>query len=312
MSFHSGYVSVIGRPNVGKSTLLNGLIGEKISIISNKAQTTRNTISLIYTDDRMQIVFLDTPGVQIPRNELGQAMLKISRDALEGIDLCLFVTDTSEKVGKLDQKILDELEKFKDTPIFLMLNKIDLLENQFESKEEAQSYLDGLIQKYEAMDLFEKILPISAKDPESIDRVLEEIYHSLPEGPLYYPEEMITDRSERFIITEIIREKCLIYLQEEIPHGIYVGMDKMKLREDGSMYDIYATIYVEKESHKGMVIGKGGQMIEKIGRQARLDIQKFVNKKVNLKLWVKVEKNWRKNKKKVQNFGYEQGHGKKR
>lgn len=305
MSFHSGYVSVIGRPNVGKSTLLNGLIGEKISIISNKAQTTRNTISLIYTDDRMQIVFLDTPGVQIPRNELGQAMLKISRDALEGIDLCLFVTDTSEKVGKLDQKILDELEKFKDTPIFLMLNKIDLLENQFESKEEAQSYLDGLIQKYEAMDLFEKILPISAKDPESIDRVLEEIYHSLPEGPLYYPEEMITDRSERFIITEIIREKCLIYLQEEIPHGIYVGMDKMKLREDGSMYDIYATIYVEKESHKGMVIGKGGQMIEKIGRQARLDIQKFLNKKVNLKLWVKVEKNWRKNKKKVQNFGYE-------
>ncbi len=320
MTFHSGYCSVIGRPNVGKSTLLNELIGEKISIISNKPQTTRNTIQLIYTDDRMQVVFLDTPGVQIPKNELGEAMLKVSKDALDGVDICLFVTDTSKSMGPLDHKILEELQKLKDTPIILILNKIDsLLEADpdeeagpsesyrphLEQGQTAEEYLDKLVATYKDMGLFHSIIALSAKKGDNIDQLKDAIYELLPEGPMYFPEEMITDRSERFVVSEIIREKCLNNMSDEIPHGIYVAVDSMKMRENGKMMDIQATIFVEKDSHKGMVIGKGGKMLGLIGKQARLELERFLDTRINLKLWVKVEKNWRKQKKKVKKFGYE-------
>ncbi len=321
MTFHSGYCSVIGRPNVGKSTLLNELIGEKISIISNKPQTTRNTIQLIYTDDRMQVVFLDTPGVQIPKNELGEAMLKVSKDALDGVDICLFVTDTSKTMGPLDHKILDELKKLKETPIILILNKVDSLYDALPEDEEAgpsesyrpklregqtaEDYLNKLIEAYEGLGIFHSIIPLSAKKGQNIDQLKEAIYNLLPEGPMYFPDDMITDRSERFVVSEIIREKCLNNMSDEIPHGIYVAVDAMKMRENGKMMDVQATIFVEKESHKGMVIGKGGKMLGLIGKQARLEIERFMDTRINLKLWVKVEKNWRKQKKKVKRFGYE-------
>lgn len=297
MNFHSGYCSVIGRPNVGKSTLLNALIGEKISIISDKAQTTRNSIQLIYTDERMQIIFLDTPGVQIPKNELGEAMLRVSRDALDGVDVCLFVTDPGDRIGPLDRKILEELHKLKGTPIILVLNKLDLLEGP--------EALDRLIGLYEEMELFEMIIPLSAKERQGTDRLLEAVYDLLPEGPQYFDEDAITDRPERFVVSELIREKCLRNLDDEIPHGIYVAVESMKQRPDTGLYDIHATIFVEKESHKGMVIGKGGQMLGRIGKQARLEVEKLLGSRVNLKLWVKVEKNWRKDKKKVKDLGYE-------
>jgi len=296
MAFHSGFCSVIGRPNVGKSTLLNRLIGEKISIISDKPQTTRNQIHMIYTDERMQVVFKDTPGVQIPKNELGEAMLKISMDALEGIDVAIFVTDMSETVGKLDSRILEALRQIRNTPILMVLNKLDQVDEETG---------EALVEKFRAMGIFTEVIALSAKADQHIDALLEALYRHLPEGPMYYPEDMITDRTERFVVSEIIREKCLNLMQDEIPHGIFVGIDEMHEREDKPITDIFATIFVEKDSHKGMVIGKGGKMLGRIGHDARLEIQTLLAMKVNLKLWVKVEKNWRKRKNKLKEFGYE-------
>lgn len=294
--FHSGFCSVIGRPNVGKSTLLNRLIGEKLSIISDKPQTTRNQIHMIYTDDRMQVVFKDTPGVQMPKNELGEAMLKLSMDALDGIDVAIFVTDMSETVGKLDSRIIEALRRIAHTPIIMVLNKLD---------EADETAARALVEKFEAMGIFSQVLALSAKTNQHVDALVEALYRHLPEGPMYYPEDMITDRTERFVVSEIIREKCLNLMQDEIPHGIFVGIDGMHEREDKLITDIFATIFVEKESHKGMVIGKGGRMLGRIGHDARLEIQTLLDAKVNLKLWVKVEKNWRKRKNKLKEFGYE-------
>lgn len=293
-NFHSGFVTVIGRSNVGKSTLLNALIGEKISIISNKPQTTRNQIQIIYSDDRMQVVFLDTPGVQMPKNELGEQMLRMSGNALDGVDLCLFLMEPSDYIGKLDSKIIEKLKGMK-TPIIQVINKMDSID---ESEAEA-------LKQNENIKLFDEIVFISAKEEDNLQELLDLIYKYLPEGPMYYPTDMITDRSERFVVSEIIREKCLNNMHDEIPHGIFVDIDKMHEREDRPIYDIIATIYVEKESHKGMVIGKGGSMLKKIGHDSRKEIEILLDSKVNLQLWVKVEKNWRRRKNKVRQFGYE-------
>lgn len=292
--FKSGFITVIGRPNVGKSTLLNLLIGEKISIISDKPQTTRNKIQLVLTTDKMQCVFIDTPGIQMPKNKLGDYMLTASKSTLEEVDLILFMVDTSEEIGRLDSYILESLKTI-DTPIFLLINKIDLLED---------SEVGGLVDKYEKMDRFAKIIPISAKDDVNTELLTDSIYDVLEEGPLYYPDDMITDQPERNIIAEIIREKALNNLFEEIPHGIAVEVMKISKREGKDLVDIEITLYVEQNSHKGMVIGKGGRMLKTIGSQARIDIERLLDTKVNLKIWVKVAKDWRKKDSRLKDFGY--------
>lgn len=292
--YKSGFVTVIGRPNVGKSTLLNQVIGEKISIISDKPQTTRNKILLVYTEDEMQVVFLDTPGIQMPKNSLGEYMLKISKSTLEEVDAIAFMVDESMDIGKMDSYILEELKGIK-TPIILLINKIDKL-----SEEEILS----LIKKYDDMKLFKEIIPISAMNNNNIDKFISVLREMLPEGPQYFPEDMITDQPEKFIIGEIIREKALLNLDEEVPHGIAVGIEGVKQREGKDILDVFATIYCEKESHKGIVIGKNGSKLREIGQRAREDIEKLMGSKVNLQIWVKVEKNWREKDNKVKYFGY--------
>ena len=291
--YKSGFVAVIGRPNVGKSSILNDLIGEKISIISNRPQTTRNKIQMVYTDEKMQAIFLDTPGIQMPKNELGEYMLKVSRSAFEEVDLILFVVDTSLETGRLDSYIIEELKKVS-LPIVCVINKTDLV-NEEEKAE--------LIDKYKKMNMFDRIVTSSALEGD-VGGILEGIYDLLEEGPMYYPDDMITDQPIRNIVAEIVREKSLINLREEIPHGIFVGVDKISTRNE-KLTDIIATIFVEQKSHKGMVIGKNGQMLKRIGSEARKDIERLLEKKVNLQLWVKVEKDWRKKKNKVKEFGYE-------
>lgn len=292
--YKSGFVTVIGRPNMGKSTLLNRIIGEKISIISDKAQTTRNRIQMIYTDENMQIVFLDTPGIQMPKNNLGEVMLKISESALKDVDVILFMVDQSEETGKLDTYIMESLEKV-DTPVILVINKIDTQE---------ESHVQRLVEKYRRMKRFKEIIPLSALEGQNIDRLLQAVEKLLPEGPQYYPEDMITDQPERFIISEIIREKALINLSEEIPHGIMVEMERIEKREGKNLVDVEAVLYVEKKSHKGIVIGKEGAMLKLISAQAREDIQRLLGNKVFLRIWVKVAQNWRKKERQVKSFGY--------
>lgn len=292
--YRSGFVTVIGRPNVGKSTLLNKVIGEKISIISDKPQTTRNKIQLVYTEEDCQIVFLDTPGIQMPKNKLGEYMLKVSKETLEEVDIITFMVDSSFETGKLDSYIIEELKTVK-TPIILLINKIDTM-----NKED----VDKLILKYQEMDIFHTIIPICAINGTNIDLYLEAIKELLPEGPQYFPEDMITDQPERFIIAELIREKALENLQEEVPHGIFVEVEEVRTREDKDLIDVFATIYCEKESHKGIVIGKAGRMLKAIGQSSRLDIERLLGSRVNLQLWVKVEKNWRERESKVKHFGY--------
>lgn len=292
--YKSGFVTVIGRPNVGKSTLLNQVIGEKISIISDKPQTTRNKIQLVYTEENSQIVFLDTPGIQMPKNKLGEYMLKISRSTLEEVDIVTFMVDDSLEIGAMDSMIIEDIRKIS-TPIVLLINKTDRLNEDEVLK---------LIDKYSKMDLFKEIIPISAMNNDNIDRYIEVLRNMVPEGPQYFPEDMITDQPERFIIAEIIREKALLNLDEEVPHGIYVEIDGVKERGNKNIIDVFANIYCEKESHKGIVIGKNGAKLKEIGQTARIDIESLMDTKVNLQLWVKVEKNWRERDNKVKYFGY--------
>lgn len=292
--YKSGFVTVIGRPNVGKSTLLNQVIGEKISIISDKPQTTRNKIQLVYTEDNFQVVFLDTPGIQMPKNVLGEYMLKVSKSTLEEVDVVTFMVDESMETGALDKYIIEELRTIS-TPIILIINKIDKLNDE---------ELVKLIEKYDNMSLFKEIIPISALNNSNIDRYIKVLKDMLPEGPQYFPDDMITDQPEKFIIAEIIREKALLNLEEEVPHGIFVGIDSIKDRDNKELIDVHATIYCEKETHKGIVIGKQGKMLKEIGRSARIDIEKLLGSKVNLQIWVKVEKNWREKGNKVKYFGY--------
>ena len=293
--FKSGFITVVGRPNVGKSTLLNGVIGEKISIISDKPQTTRNKIQMIYTDDRMQAIFLDTPGIQMPKNKLGDYMLTASKSTLNEVDLITFMVDLSEDIGKLDQYILDELAGISTKKI-LLINKIDLAEDE--------KQINDLIQKYEKMNAFERIIPISALEEKNFDQYFDAVYDLLSEGPMYYPSDYITDQPERNIIAEIVREKVLRNMRQEIPHGIAVEVLQIRQREDRDLLDIDVNLFVEQNSHKGMVIGKGGSMLKKIGSEARQDIQNLMDSKVNLNIWVKVAKDWRKKDLRLKDFGY--------
>ncbi|WP_347714412.1 GTPase Era [uncultured Parvimonas sp.] len=290
----SGFVSIVGRSNVGKSTLLNRIIGEKISIISNKPQTTRFNLKLIYNSLDSQIIFVDTPGVQNPKNKLGEFMLKESKNSLKDVDLILYMVDSNLEIGELDNKIIDILEKI-NLPKICVINKIDTLNSEDLSK---------IILKYEDINLFDKIIPISASEGTNVYNLIDSIKSFLPFGPRYYSDDMITDLIERDIVAEIIREKTLNLLRDEIPHGINILIEKFSLRKYKPIIDIDAVICVEKKSHKGMVIGKNGSMILKIGKFARLDIEKFLDSKVNLKLFVKIDDDWRSKSFKVKEFGY--------
>ena len=292
----SGFVSVVGRPNVGKSTLLNRILKEKLSITSNKAQTTRNKITMIHTDDRGQIVFLDTPGIQSPKNKLGDYMLKTSVSSMEGVDVILMVVDMSDYLGPKDKMSLEAMDKEgKDIPAILVINKVDMA---------PRDEVLPIIAKFAAMERFDDIVPVSALKDENVDHLLDVIFDHLPEGPQYFPEDMITDQPEKFIVAELIREKGLFYLRDEVPHGLAVSIDSMKEPEGKDIMEIQATIYVERDSHKGIIIGKDGQMLKRIGTEARKEIEAFLSERVNLRLWVKVSKNWREKDEKVKAFGY--------
>lgn len=296
-NFKSGYVSVVGRPNVGKSTLLNAIIGEKISAISSKPQTTRQNITFIHTDDDSQIIFLDTPGIQRPKNKLGEFMLTESKESINEADVITYIVDTSKKIGKAERSIIDILKEYEGKlPIILLINKVDTIK-----KDE----LLEIISMYAEEEIFNEIIPISAMKNDGVDIYIETLKKYLKPGPMYYPEDMITDKNERFIVAEIIREKGLRYLNEEVPHGLAISIEKFKKREDKNIYDIEANIYVERDSHKGILIGKGGSMLKRIGTEAREDAERLLDAKVNLQIWVKVEKNWRERDNLVKRFGYD-------
>lgn len=292
--FKSGFVSIVGRPNVGKSTLMNNVVGEKIAIMSDKPQTTRNTIQAVYTDEEAQVVFLDTPGIHKPKNKLGEFMVKSATDAFKNVDLVLFVVDESKKIGPGDRKIIDDLKNIK-TPVVLVLNKIDQL-----NEEE----LFDLMKMYNAEGVFEQIVPISALKGRNINELLKVIKSHLEEGPQYFPDYMITDQPERVLVSELIREKVLHYIHDEVPHGVAVEIERMKSRKDKEIVDISAVIYCERDSHKGIIIGKNGRKLKGIGKSARADIELLLGSQANLQLWVKVKENWRNSQNYISNFGY--------
>ena len=292
--FKSGFVSIVGRPNVGKSNLMNNVVGEKIAIMSDKPQTTRNTIQAVYTDEEAQVVFLDTPGIHKPKNKLGEFMVKSATDAFKNVDLVLFVVDESKKIGPGDRKIIDDLKNIK-TPVVLVLNKIDQL-----NEEE----LFDLMKMYNAEGVFEQIVPISALKGRNINELLKVIKSHLEEGPQYFPDYMITDQPERVLVSELIREKVLHYIHDEVPHGVAVEIERMKSRKDKEIVDISAVIYCERDSHKGIIIGKNGRKLKGIGKSARADIELLLGSQANLQLWVKVKENWRNLQNYVSNFGY--------
>ncbi|MSB17131.1 GTPase Era [Finegoldia magna] len=292
--FKSGFVSVIGRSNVGKSTLLNRVLGEKLTIISDKPQTTRNKIQLIYTDENMQAIFLDTPGIQTPKNKLGDYMLKVSMSTLNEVDVITYIVDTTEEIGKLDSEIIEKL-RLVNTKIILLINKIDKI---------ASDKVNELVEMYTKVGIFEQIIPISALNGDNVEGYLTSLSNTLPEGPMYYDKDSVTDQPIRQIVQELIREKALINLSDELPHGIAITIEKFKERQDKNLIDIDATIIVEKKSHKGMVIGKKGSMIKKIGTDARIDIEQLLDTKVNLKLWVKIDEEWRNKDSRLRYLGY--------
>ena len=292
--FKSGFVSIVGRPNVGKSTLMNNVVGEKIAIMSDKPQTTRNTIQAVYTDEECQIVFLDTPGIHKPKNKLGEFMVKSTTDAFKNVDLVLFVVKKKKKIGPGDRKIIEDLRGIK-TPVILVLNKIDKLE---------ESELFELMQLYSNEDLFKAIVPISALKGRNVNELLKVIGNYLQEGPKYFPDYMITDQPERVLVSELIREKVLHYLNDEVPHGVAVEVERMKSRQDKDIVDISAVIYCERDSHKGIIIGKNGRKLKGIGKSAREDMELLLGSKINLQLWVKVKENWRNLQNYITDFGY--------
>ena len=292
--FKSGFVSVIGRSNVGKSTLLNRILGEKLTIISDKPQTTRNKIQLIYTDENMQAIFLDTPGIQTPKNKLGDYMLKVSMSTLNEVDVITYIVDTTEEIGKLDSEIIKKL-KLVNTKIILLINKTDKI---------SSDNVNEIVEMYSKVGIFEEIIPISALNGDNVEGYLTSLKNNLPEGPMYYDKDSVTDQPIRQIVQELIREKALINLSDELPHGIAITIEKFKERQDRNLIDIDATIIVEKKSHKGMVIGKKGSMIKKIGTAARIDIEQLLDAKVNLKLWVKIDEEWRNKDSRLRYLGY--------
>ena len=291
--FKSGFVAIVGRPNVGKSTFMNYVLGQKIAIMSDKAQTTRNKIQGVYTKDDAQIVFLDTPGIHKPKHELGEFMVKSAYSALKEVDAVLFMVNVSEKRGPGDDFIIEKLKGIK-TPIFLVLNKIDLVTPEV-LLERVESYKDALD--------FAGVFPISVLQGNNVNELMEGLINALLEGPQYYPADQITDHPEYFVVSELIREKILQLTQEEIPHSVAVTVDKMQKDEFDKVH-VYANIIVERKSQKGIIIGKGGRLLKEIGTRARRDIQQLLGNKVYLELWVKVEKDWRKRKSNLQEYGY--------
>lgn len=294
MEKKSGFVALIGRPNVGKSTLMNTLIGQKIAITSDKPQTTRNKIQTVYTDDRGQIVFEDTPGIHKARTKLGEYMTGVVKHTLRDVDLILWIVEASTYIGQSDMQIAENL-KGSDKPVILAINKTDKLK----SKEAVLEIID----KYSKLLEFTEIVPLSALKANNTDRLLEILYNYLPEGPYYYDEDTLTDQPLRQLAAELIREKALRYLSDEIPHGIAVEIVKMKNRFK-TLVDIEADIICERESHKAIIIGKSGSMLKKIATTARKDIENLMDISVNLKVWVKVRKDWRDSDIQMKNFGY--------
>ena len=291
----SGFVTLIGRPNVGKSTLMNHLIGQKIAITSDKPQTTRNRIQTVYTDDRGQIIFVDTPGIPKAKNKLGEYMVNVAEHTLKDVDVILWLVEPSTFIGAGERHIAEQLNKVK-TPIILVINKIDTVKNQDEILTFMAAYKD-------VCD-FAEIVPLSALKEKNTDLLTELIFRYLPYGPQFYDEDTVTDQPMRQIAAELIREKALRLLNDEIPHGIAVTIERMKERPDGIM-DIDASIVCERDSHKGIIIGKGGSMLKRIGTEARKDIEHMMDIQVNLKLWVKVRKEWRDSELYMKNYGYD-------
>lgn len=289
----SGFVAVIGRPNVGKSTLANKIIGQKIAITSNKPQTTRNRIRTVYTSDRGQIVFLDTPGIHKAKNRLGQYMVQVAKRTVSEVDLILWLVEADPYIGPADKSIASSLSTLK-VPVILVINKTDT-----KTKDE----LFGIIDAYSRLCDFTEVVPVSALKGDNVDALIDQIYKYLPEGEPFFDEDTVTDQPTRQIVAELVREKALKCLSEEIPHGIAVTVESMKFEEH--IVDIDATIICEKDSHKGIIIGKGGAMLKKIGSAARYEIEELLEQRVNLKLWVKVKKDWRDSDLLLKNFGYD-------
>ena len=292
--FKSGFVTIIGRPNVGKSTLMNHLIGQKIAITSSKAQTTRNRIQTVYTGKEGQVVFLDTPGINKAKNKLGEYMLNVAENTLKEVDVILWLVEPTTFIGAGERYILEKLERVH-TPVILVVNKTDLVK-----EEEILKAIDTYKEVYD----FAEIVPVSALRNRNTDELMSAIFQYLEEGPQYYDEDTITDQPERAIVAEMIREKALRSLDKEVPHGIAVSIDQMKAR-NRKLIDIDATIICERDSHKGIIIGKQGAMLKKIGSNARYELERMLDAKVNLKLWVKVKKDWRDSDFMIKNFGYD-------
>lgn len=292
--YKSGFVTLIGRPNVGKSTLMNHLIGQKIAITSEKPQTTRNRIQTVYTDEKGQIIFLDTPGIHKAKNKLGEYMVSVAEHTLKEVDVILWLVEPGTYIGAGEQQILKILSRVK-TPVFLVINKIDTVKKEDIIK---------AIEAYKDVYRFAEIIPVSAMKKTNTDTLIHTIFQYLPEGPQYYDEDTVTDQPMRQIAAELIREKALRLLSDEIPHGIAVVIEKMSERDNG-IFDIEATIVCERESHKGIIIGKGGAMLKKIGTAARVEIENMLEARVNLRLWVKVRKEWRDSDLYMKNYGYD-------
>ena len=293
-TFKSGFVTLIGRPNVGKSTLMNHLIGQKIAITSDKPHTTRNRIQTVYTDERGQIIFLDTPGIHKAKNKLGEYMVTVAEHTMSEVDVILWLVEPTTFIGAGERHIAEQLQKVK-TPVMLVINKIDTVKNQ----DEILKFIDA----YKDICNFAEIVPVSALKGKNTELVTELIFKYLPEGPQFYDEDTVTDQPMRQIAAELIREKALRLLNDEIPHGIAVTIEKMTERKNG-MIDIEANIVCERDSHKGIIIGKGGAMLKKIGTAARVEIENLMDTKVNLQLWVKVRKEWRDSELYMKNYGY--------
>ncbi len=292
--YKSGFISIIGRPNVGKSTFLNRVIGQKIAIMSDKPQTTRNKVQGVLTEQDSQLIFIDTPGIHKPKHKLGDFMMKVAQNTLKEVDLVLFMVNAEEGFGPGEEFIIEKLQSVR-TPVFLIINKIDLIH-----PDKLLTIIEGYKEKYE----FKEIVPISALEGNNVERLLETIKDYLPEGPQYYPADQVTDHPERFIVSELIREKALHLTREEIPHSLAVLIEKMERKKENNTVHVMATIIVERDSQKGIIIGKQGSMLKEIGKRARLDIENLLGTKVFLELWVKVQKDWRNRATHLRDYGF--------
>jgi GTP-binding protein Era len=292
--YKSGFISIIGRPNVGKSTFLNRVIGQKIAIMSDKPQTTRNKVQGVLTLPDSQLIFIDTPGIHKPKHKLGDFMMKVAQNTLKEVDLVLFMVNAEEGFGRGEEFIIEKFQSVK-TPIFLVINKIDQIH---------PDDLLPIIESYQEKFPFKEVVPISALEGNNVERLLDQIKTYMPEGPQFYPADQVTDHPERFIISELIREKALHLTREEIPHSIAVVIDKIERQENKDVIHVMATVIVERDSQKGIIIGKKGSMLKEIGQRARVDIENLLGSKVFLELWVKVQKDWRNKMSQLRDFGF--------